>query len=70
MSRHTDRTSRWLDRLNLLQLFLAGVIVIAPTLWMVLSSFKPSYAVTAYPPTIVFQPCSLKAARVWAGVRR
>jgi multiple sugar transport system permease protein len=28
----------------------------APTAWMVLSSFKPSFEVTAYPPTLVFTP--------------
>ncbi|RJL22645.1 carbohydrate ABC transporter permease [Paracoccus siganidrum] len=48
--------SRWLDGLNLVLLVLAGVIVMTPTAWMVLSSFKPSYEVTAYPPTLVFQP--------------
>lgn len=55
MSQATS-ASRWIDRLALVQLVLAGIVVITPTIWMVLSSFKPSYAVTAYPPTIVFQP--------------
>ena len=27
-----------------------------PTVWMVLSSFKPSFEVTAYPPKILFSP--------------
>jgi multiple sugar transport system permease protein len=28
----------------------------APVVWMVLSSFKPSFEVTAYPPTLIFSP--------------
>ncbi|WP_244430050.1 hypothetical protein [Bradyrhizobium liaoningense] len=43
-------TDRWIRRLNLVQLVLAGVLIMAPTVWMVLSSFKPSFEVTAYPP--------------------
>ncbi|HLZ06149.1 MAG TPA: carbohydrate ABC transporter permease [Bradyrhizobium sp.] len=43
-------------RLNTLQLMLAGVVIMAPEVWMVLSSFKPSFEVTAYPPTLVFSP--------------
>ena len=49
-------TDRWIRRLNLLQLVLAGIIIMTPTVWMVLSSFKPSFEVTAYPPTLVFTP--------------
>jgi multiple sugar transport system permease protein len=45
-----------LRRLNSLQLVLAGVIIMAPVVWMVLSSFKPSFEVTAYPPTLIFSP--------------
>src|SRR5690606_6928304 len=41
----------WIGWLNTHQLALAGLIVMTPTVWMVLSSFKPSYEVTAYPPT-------------------
>ena len=47
---------RWLDWLNLFLLVLAGVIVMTPTAWMVLSSFKHSFEVTAYPPTLFFEP--------------
>ncbi|WEX09831.1 carbohydrate ABC transporter permease [Chelativorans sp. AA-79] len=47
---------RWLGYLNVILLALAGIIVIAPTLWMVLSSFKLSHEVTAYPPTLLFTP--------------
>ncbi len=43
-------------RLNTLQLALAGIIILAPVVWMVLSSFKPSFEVTAYPPTLIFSP--------------
>ena len=45
-----------LRRLNTLQLVLAGIIIMAPVVWMVLSSFKPSFEVTAYPPTLIFSP--------------
>lgn len=45
-----------LRRLNTLQLVVAGLIIMAPVVWMVLSSFKPSFAVTAYPPTLFFSP--------------
>lgn len=48
--------SRWLDWLNIFLLFVAGVIVMTPTAWMVLSSFKQSYEVIAYPPTLFFEP--------------
>lgn len=47
---------RWLYWLNIALLFLAGIIVMAPTAWMVLSSFKQSWQVTAYPPTLIFSP--------------
>ncbi|MGT2439293.1 carbohydrate ABC transporter permease [Bradyrhizobium betae] len=49
-------TDRWIRWLNSIQLVLAGVLIMAPTVWMVLSSFKPSFEVTAYPPTLVFSP--------------
>jgi multiple sugar transport system permease protein len=45
-----------LRRLNTLQLIVAGIIIMAPVVWMVLSSFKPSFEVTAYPPTLFFSP--------------
>ena len=47
---------RWLDRLNTALLVVAGIIVMVPTAWMVLSSFKPSHQVIAYPPTLRFTP--------------
>ena len=56
--------SPWLDRLNLLLLVLAGVIVMTPTAWMVLSSFKPSHEVTAYPPSLIFDPTLENYARL------
>lgn len=56
--------SPWLDRLNLLLLVLAGVIVMTPTAWMVLSSFKPSHEVTAFPPSLVFEPTLENYARL------
>ena len=47
---------RWADHLNTLQLVLAGIVVMLPMVWMVLSSLKPSWEVTAYPPTLIFSP--------------
>lgn len=52
----TVRSERWFGILNTLQLALAGIVVIVPTLWMVLSSFKQSFEITAYPPTLLFTP--------------
>jgi len=54
----SDKTlsDRLIGFLNTFQLAVAGLVVIVPTLWMVLSSFKQSYEVTAYPPTILFTP--------------
>jgi len=47
---------KWLRLLNIVQLALVGVLIVAPVAWMVLSSFKSSADVTAYPPTLVFEP--------------
>ncbi|MBO0904715.1 carbohydrate ABC transporter permease [Jiella sonneratiae] len=49
----SDRLTAWL---NAVLLFFAGCVVMIPTLWMVLSSFKQSFEVTAYPPTLFFTP--------------
>ena len=46
----------WIRWLNTLQLVIAGILIMPPTAWMVLSSFKPSFEVTAYPPTLIFSP--------------
>ncbi len=45
-----------LRRLGGLQLALVSLVILAPVAWMVLSSFKPSAEVTAYPPTLWFTP--------------
>lgn len=47
---------RWIAVLNIAQLALAGVIVLAPTLYMILASFEPSFEITAYPPKFLFTP--------------
>jgi multiple sugar transport system permease protein len=52
-SRMDDRAIRIL---NTVQLVVACFVILAPVVWMVLSSFKPSFEVTAYPPTLVFSP--------------
>ena len=52
----TPLSESWIRRLNTAQLVLAGILIMAPTAWMVLSSFKPSFEVTAYPPTLLFSP--------------
>lgn len=38
------------------QYLLVALIILVPIVWMVESSFKPSAAVTAYPPTLTFHP--------------
>ena len=55
----------WIARLNLLQLAAEGILILLPTAWMVLSSFKPSFEVTAYPPTLVFAPTLENYATLW-----
>lgn len=49
-------SEHWMQRLNTLQILVVAVIILAPIAWMVLSSFKPSAEVTAYPPTFAFSP--------------
>src|SRR5258705_4240916 len=55
----------WIRRLNALQLIVAGVIIVAPVVWMALSSFKPSFEVTAYPPTLLFSPTAENYAHLF-----
>jgi multiple sugar transport system permease protein len=55
---------RWVRWLNALQLIMAGVVIMAPVVWMALSSFKPSFEVTAYPPTLVFSPTAENYAQL------
>ena len=43
-------------RLSLLQIAIVAFVILVPVAWMVLSSFKPSAEVTAYPPTLWFAP--------------
>ena len=43
-------------RLNLFQIAIVALMILAPIAWMVLSSFKPSSQVTAYPPELFFAP--------------
>lgn len=38
------------------QIIIVCIIFLAPMLWMLLASFKSSNDVTAYPPTLLFQP--------------
>lgn len=52
----THLSDRSIRIMNSVQLVIAGVIIMAPVVWMVLSSFKPSFEVTAYPPTLIFSP--------------
>jgi multiple sugar transport system permease protein len=47
-------SEKWINRLSQLQLAVVALIVLAPVAWMVLSSFKPSSEVTAYPPKLLF----------------
>ena len=52
----SNTSDRAIRVLNTVQLVIAGLIIMAPVAWMVLSSFKPSFEVTAYPPTLFFTP--------------
>jgi multiple sugar transport system permease protein len=61
----TQQSDRWLHWLNTIQLTLAGILILAPTVWMVLSSFKPSFEVTSYPPTLIFQPTFENYVILW-----
>ncbi len=47
---------KWLRRLSLLQIAIIAFMILAPIAWMVLSSFKPSAEVAAYPPKLWFAP--------------
>jgi multiple sugar transport system permease protein len=38
---NTPLSESWIHRLNTAQLVLAGIFIMTPTVWMVLSSFKP-----------------------------
>ena len=49
-------SGRWKRAANIVQLVLVGVVILAPLAWMVLSSFKSSFEVTAYPPSLIFHP--------------
>lgn len=54
----------WIRRLNTAQLVFVGIIILTPTAWMVLSSFKPSHEVTAYPPRLFFSPTTANYAQL------
>jgi multiple sugar transport system permease protein len=56
---------RWIRWLNTLQLIVAGFVIMAPVVWMALSSFKPSFEVTAYPPTLLFSPTAENYAQLF-----
>ena len=56
---------RWIRWLNTLQLVVAGFFIMVPMVWMVLSSFKPSFEVTAYPPTLLFSPTAENYAQLF-----
>jgi len=55
-TRRAPMSDAWVRRLNTVQVLLVAVIILAPIAWMVLSSFKPSAEVTAYPPKLFFAP--------------
>ncbi len=50
------QNARWIRLLNIAQLTLIGIIILTTLAWMVLSSFKSTFEVTAYPPTLIFSP--------------
>jgi multiple sugar transport system permease protein len=49
-------SDKLIRRLNLLQIAVVALLILMPIAWMVLSSFKPSAEVTAYPPKLWFAP--------------
>ncbi len=49
-------SDKLIQRLNLLQIAVVALLILMPIAWMVLSSFKPSAEVTAYPPKLWFAP--------------
>ena len=53
---HTPVSDGSLRLLNTGLLVVAGILILTPTVWMVLSSLKPSFEVTSYPPTLIFSP--------------
>jgi multiple sugar transport system permease protein len=63
--REIQISDNWIRRLNTLQLVIAGIVIMAPVAWMALSSFKPSFAVTAYPPTLLFSPTAENYAQLF-----
>jgi len=48
--------NKLVQRLTLLQIAVVALLILLPIGWMVLSSFKPSVDVTAYPPKLFFAP--------------
>jgi len=55
-TRRAPMSEHWVQRLNTLQILVVAVFILAPIAWMVMSSFKPSAEVTAYPPKFLFSP--------------
>ena len=54
---HDNSSESSLSRvLTVLQLVFVAILILLPLAWMVLSSFKSSAAVTAYPPVLLFHP--------------
>lgn len=51
-----DRKSTAAHVLIAILAFIAAALILTPLIWMVLSSFKSSDQVTAYPPTLLFRP--------------
>ncbi|HUZ17700.1 MAG TPA: carbohydrate ABC transporter permease [Spirochaetia bacterium] len=51
-----------------IQYVIVGLIILLPILWMVASSFKPSAAVTAYPPKLFFHPDVANYVRLFRSV--
>lgn len=61
---HEFRPSRLLRALTILQLVIVSILILLPLIWMVLSSFKSSDQVTAYPPAFLFHPTLANYARL------
>jgi multiple sugar transport system permease protein len=60
---HESR-SGLLRALTILQLVIVAILILLPLVWMVMSSFKSSDQVTAYPPALLFRPTLENYARL------
>jgi multiple sugar transport system permease protein len=59
-----SRPGLFFRALTILQLVVVAILILLPLVWMVMSSFKSSDQVTAYPPQFLFRPTLENYARL------